>query len=301
MDQYIPWDYTLTSTAGQCPSKARVLGTYAVTAAIISALCLLVGHRRIARWITCHWLGHPDSRAWRWTWIFPLGLSLAAAAINVAIIVQHESRDSDYPRHSLFFLQLTLPRMSFFCLLIVFCIQLLHRRHEQTRQIHEGQDENAVKKGLVSQVDHGSAAASALIAELLIQLPLLSYLGKIGYFAFSNGYLPTDSNYPQVPTAARMMHGAALYHLGSSCVALLVLIVYCTGLFPSFRPSQHRHIKYLMCVCVILGMFTFCADWIFWAGFLELAGDTYCVPELELQAGIRIVLSALGAFFGGAI
>lgn len=173
----------------------------------------------------------------------------------------------------------------------------------QARQIYEGQDvgtpspdiilltfswlhtcmrltsrsttqENAVKKGLVSQVDHGSAAASALIAELLIQLPLLHYLGKIGYFAFSNGYLPTDSNYPQVPTAARMMHGAALYHLGSSCVALLVLIVYCTGLFRSFRPSQHRHIKYLMCVCVVLGMFTFCADWVFWAGFLELAGDT---------------------------
>ena len=127
---------------------------------------------------------------------------------------------------------------------------------------------------MVAELAHGSAAASALIAELLIQIPLLYYLGKIGYFAFNQKYLPTDSNYSQVPKAAKMMHGAALYHLGSSCVALLFLIVFCTGLFPSIELSKHLRMKYVICVCVVLGMFTFCADWIFWAGFLELAGDT---------------------------
>ncbi|KAJ4229079.1 hypothetical protein NW759_003803 [Fusarium solani] len=288
---YIPWDYTLTSTSGSCPSKARVLATYAVTAAIISALCLLVGHRDIAGWLTFGKLDSEKAWAWRLTWVFPLGFSLAAAAINVVIIAQHEGRSSDYPRHSLFLLQLTLPRMSFFCLLIVFWIQLLAVSPRV----------NAADTGLVAELAHGSAAASALIAELLIQIPLLYYLGKIGYFAFSQKYLPTDSNYSQVPKAAKMMHGAALYHLGSSCVALLFLIVFCTGLFPSIELSKHLRMKYVICICVVLGMFTFCADWIFWAGFLELAGDTYCVPELELQAGIRIVLSALGAFFGGAI
>ena len=126
--EFIPWSWTLNATTtseGTCPSLNRVLGTYAIAATIISVVCLIAGHRAVVVFFTCGHCGREGSKAWRFTWVFPLALSALAAAINAAIIKRHPNRVTDYPMYALFLLQLTLPRMSFLCLLITFWVQWL--------------------------------------------------------------------------------------------------------------------------------------------------------------------------------
>ena len=70
-----------------------------------------------------------------------------------------------------------------------------------------------------------------------------------------------------------MMYIAAMYHFTSSCVAIAIFIVFSIVLCVSHTPER-LWVSWVIFLCVVLGALTFCADWVFWAGFLELAGDT---------------------------
>ena len=63
-----------------------------------------------------------------------------------------------------------------------------------------------------------------------------------------------------------------------------------------FAENTPEEIRDLMAFLIL----PWIGQWLFWAGFLRLAGDTFCPPKLWTNTTVWTVCSALGAFFGAA-
>ena len=63
-------------------------------------------------------------------------------------------------------------------------------------------------------------------------------------------------------------------------------------LLMDFRPNLLNHVRSL----VLMLLLSWTGQWLFWTGFLRLAGDTFCPPKLWTNTTVWSVFSALGAF-----
>ncbi|KAF1990684.1 hypothetical protein K402DRAFT_417453 [Aulographum hederae CBS 113979] len=158
------------------------------------------------------------------------------------------------------------------------------------------------------QVDqpYHSTFMSQLIAELFLQFVALYIMGYTAHFAAGHGYYKLGKEYYSLPQAAHMMYAGALYYLvgGSlslSIVFLSLMAVWRRGLSELRATARYGAGYYSgIAACILLLMTTWMASWIFWAGFVKLAGHLYCPPSLYNQAIIWIVFSLPGIFMGGA-
>jgi hypothetical protein len=115
-----------------------------------------------------------------------------------------------------------------------------------------------------------SAASQAAIAEIILQLIAMYYAGRIVHFASTHGYYKLHADYGfQHGGAARMMYGGALFYL--------ITIVYNTpiiiGMGTRSSRGNSRAQGFITSFAVASSFTSWVGSWLFWAGYVRLAGN----------------------------
>ncbi|KAF2476912.1 uncharacterized protein BDR25DRAFT_42126 [Lindgomyces ingoldianus] len=149
-----------------------------------------------------------------------------------------------------------------------------------------------------------SAFMSQFIGEFILQIITLYLMGRTAHFATLHGYYKVSSDaYWALPPAARMMYSGALYYLVGGGLFLIfagLFIVYsvCSSRIKYFGKASSTGIFLALAVLLIS---TWMGSWIFWAGFVRLAGNLYCPPKLIHQGVIWTFFSTIGIVLGTGI
>ena len=116
---------------------------------------------------------------------------------------------------------------------------------------------------------------SQFIAEFILQLIALYIMGRTAHFAAGRGYYLVHTDlYRSLPPGAHMMYSGALYYLiiGSfSWLLAIGLISGAAGRFDIENPKVET--AYVMFAITLSLTSVWLASWIFWAGFVRLAGQ----------------------------
>jgi hypothetical protein len=254
--KYLPWDWTIKSldpSFAPCPPSSTILGTYAVVNVVTAVVSILLGHRKVTKFLTCHACGKEGSRAYYFTWIFPCGLQLAANALNAWIMKNSPHYAGTFSVSEIMLFYTARPRLSF-----IFLCYLVRWTSD---------DDDDPAKDVSSP--YISAFMSSFIAELVLQIIALYIMGRTVHFAASQGYyVVTSSAYQTIPHGAHLMYGGALFYL----IGGGVLLLGCFDLLKSHSGSLDWVLASLP--------YTWLASWLFWAGFVKLAGPLYvsCAP-----------------------
>ncbi|KAF2194946.1 hypothetical protein K469DRAFT_698508 [Zopfia rhizophila CBS 207.26] len=146
-----------------------------------------------------------------------------------------------------------------------------------------------------------SAFMSQFIGEFILQIITLYIMGRTAHFATNHGYYKIyQKSYWKIPAAARMMYSGALYYLVAGSLFLI-----CAFLFILYTMLSSR-IKFIgkasslgiFSTLLVLLISTWMGSWIFWAGFVKLAGTLYCPPKLIHQGVIWTFFSTIGILLG---
>ncbi|ORY02286.1 hypothetical protein BCR34DRAFT_84490 [Clohesyomyces aquaticus] len=149
-----------------------------------------------------------------------------------------------------------------------------------------------------------SAFMSQFIGEFILQIITLYIMGRTARFASLHNYYTISSEaYWKLPSAARMMYSGALYYLVAGSLFLIA-----AGLFILYTVVSQRtkifgkasSAAVFLALSVLL-VSTWMGSWIFWAGFVKLAGNLYCPPKLIHQGVIWTFFSTIGILVGTGV
>jgi hypothetical protein len=137
-----------------------------------------------------------------------------------------------------------------------------------------------------------SSAFANIVAEFILQFIASYYVGSTVKFAASHGYyknmvVGADT---EMVIGAQLMYGAAIFWLLSFILltlwfipTLCTLLLYYRGRFSNSKavgPSRTA----LTPIGVASFFTAWIASWLFWAGYVHLAGDLYVHRSLSLHA-----------------
>lgn len=308
---YLPWGWTITPedpNVHQCPPVSSLLGTFAAVNGVVSVLAVIFGHRLVVEKLTCGACGKKGSKAWKYMWILPVGLQLAANAFIAAIIKRTAGYDANYKIWELMFFLVARPRLSWIVL------GAFAFRERQPSKIKPSPS----KYALIDNYDGSghkqedeylgdgdfpwwSAFMSQFIGEFLLQIISLYIMGRTAHFAATHGYYKVYETkmYHSLPHGAHMMYAGALYYLVAGSIFLLaastfILAIYTEHTFVSSTRQVRKHKSRITTTLFILLISTWMGSWIFWAGFVKLAGNLYCPPALISQGVIWTIFSLIG-------
>jgi hypothetical protein len=343
---YLPWSWTITSAdtdIHSCPSVSGILSTFAIVNGVVCFVSIVFGHRNIVKITTCGCLGKAASKSWIYLWTVPIILNLAANVLIAFIIKRSSGYNADFEIWELMLFLLARPRLSwiilgFFAGRARKMVSVPVKRKKLIK--HNGQYE---RLGYVEEItlhpEYNSSTTSIVrkqydwpwmnaflsqfIAEVLMQLAALYVMGRTVRFAIISGFYNVHKSelYNSLPPGAHMMYAGAMYYLIGGSIALVIAII-CIGFqFAIAKGDQMNStragiIRYL-CVFLLLAT-TFLGSWLFWAGFVQLAGDLYvtihsifesrllipyryCPPKLASHAIIWTLFSAVGVFLGAGV
>jgi hypothetical protein len=122
-----------------------------------------------------------------------------------------------------------------------------------------------------------SAATSQLVSEVILQMITANWMGTTADFGAQHGYLDTQKFlYYKGPVVAdaKLMYPAALFWLCSAffaCLAAFIFLFLRRSFLKSLsdRDSAPGSIAVLGFLLVTIWL----ATWLWWAGFVRLAGD----------------------------
>lgn len=150
---------------------------------------------------------------------------------------------------------------------------------------------------------------SNMICEFFLQCAAMGYMAKTVHFASKHHYLlPAGSdgihNVPKViqdlPAGASLMYaGAMVYVIFFAIFILVVLFNIMTAI--KLDPPDSLELSKFTCLGIMLAFplaFTWAGSWMFWAGYIKIAGDLYCPPNLLHQGLIWGGFSLAGSFAG---
>ncbi|OCK76705.1 hypothetical protein K432DRAFT_335237 [Lepidopterella palustris CBS 459.81] len=148
-----------------------------------------------------------------------------------------------------------------------------------------------------------SAFMSQFIGEFMLQTIALYIMGLTAHFASGHGYYEISKRklYHSLPHGAHMMYAGALYYLVAGSGFLLFASLF---IFFNIRASKYiakANTPAIVLVLVLLLVSTWMGSWIFWAGFVKLAGNLYCPPKLIHQGVIWIIFSTIGIVLGAGM
>lgn len=149
-----------------------------------------------------------------------------------------------------------------------------------------------------------SAFMSQFIGEFILQIITLYVMGRTAHFATIHGYYKVYQDaYSQLPHAARMMYSGALYYLVAGSLFLIFAFLFILYAMFSNRSKYFGKASsvVIFLTLVFLLVSTWMGSWIFWAGFVKLAGDLYCPPKLIHQGVIWTFFSAIGIVLGTGV
>ena len=121
-----------------------------------------------------------------------------------------------------------------------------------------------------------SAFMTQFIAEFVLQIMALYVMGRTAHYgAARNYYKIYISTYWDIPSAARMMYSGALYYLVAG--SLFLIFAFFFIVYQMFS-SKVKTLGKGNTVAIVIALWfllisTWLGSWLFWAGFVKLAGD----------------------------
>ena len=293
---YLPWAWTIVSSNQNlytCPSVSTILTTFAIVNVVVSFISIVFGNRYVVKFVTCGCMGKPGTKSWTYMWIFPIGLNLFANAVIAWIIKHATGYVADFKVWELMLFLLARPRLSW--IILGFFAGRGKQEVESPIDMRRLSRMNGSRlsyqplvaeqmqytAGFSSNVSLGqkhvdrpwmNAFLSQFIAEVLLQLASLYIMGRTAHFAVINGFYKL-TNSPSLPRGAHMMYAGALYYLiaGSLSLIIAIIAIIVQGISTRYEQSNAARVIRVVCVLLLLGS-TFLGSWLFWAGFVQLAG-----------------------------
>ena len=243
---YLPFDwYVMNETYTSCPTQASILITFAAINVAVSLLSLVFGHEKVIRLFTPRCLQSKSHQMWGVTCLVPLGIQLAANALVAYIYKTQPGYGQGFAIHDLTLFFITRPRLSWFFLAV---LMPLGR--------YGGADD---KLGY-----YETAAKRAVLAEVFLLLIGSYTMGLTANFAASRGYYSIGALDGPYAHDAYMMYAGALLYLIALLFALIGLVV--------LLLARLRYVV-LTSILVIISIASLVGSWLFWAGYVRLAGD----------------------------
>ena len=242
---FIPWSWqvgpnAVDETEDFCPSTLSILGTFAIINVLVSLFGLVAGNRTVVAYVTCGCCsGDDDDPTWFYMFIFPLGLNLGPNALIAYLYKTTPGFGDTFSIWDLTLFYTTRPRLSWLLLVIFMNIDAL--RASNTHYIR--------------------SAKAAVAAEVVLQLMSSYYMGRTVHFAADKEFY---SHPGTAPEDARVMYAGALLSLVSLFFTLLSLI------YILFSDAEYDTSFF---VVVLIGCTSWLGSWIFWGGFVGLAGN----------------------------
>lgn len=285
----IPFDWVITAnttsdTSQICPRSSLVLGTFAAINVIAATLNLILGSDRVVSKLSCGLLGKPDSGGWRYMWVVSLGLQLESNALIAMVVKNTPGFLNTFDVGDLVLFLTTRPRLNWAFLVIGHFLC---------------ESPFSTVKADGKRTNWWSAATSAAVAEIILQLIGFYTMGRTAAFATGRGYYKEwTTEYRALPSSAKLMYGGAMYYLTFGAVAMFCCFVVLVnliaqGFFHYFMPKYDRDPEdvkgregtNMLQFLLLDGSFvcTFIASWLYWAGFVQLAGKK-CVSSLLHKA-----------------
>jgi hypothetical protein len=246
-----------------CPSASAILGTFAVVNVVTSLLGVLTGHRLVLKKISFGFFGKKDSTSWKYMWMVTLALQLGANSLIAAIIKNTPGYNSTFQVGELVLFFTARPRLSWIALASLWMVR---RQRKTSDEI---------------DLPWASAACTQLIAEFVLLLMGLVVMGRTAHFAASNGYLKLGPIYSSLPHWAHVMYSGALYYVVAGIGFGIMQMITLSTWF-KYRDTRREKKKdgFLSRFSILGPIFLFAsllsfwmASWLFWAGFVYLAGD----------------------------
>ncbi|ORY18927.1 hypothetical protein BCR34DRAFT_595761 [Clohesyomyces aquaticus] len=300
--QLLPWGWSITPQDDHlllCPSASRILGTFALVNALVTALSIPFGNRVFLNWLTHRrFFKNPDSVDHRWTWIITVGLQLSANALVGYIFQRSPGYNANFKIWELMLFFTVRPRLSWIALTVLG----LYERSSTRRQRRLHKTENS-KDQPIPDRPWGSAAKSQAFAEVALQIMALYVMGTTVHFGARHGYYKLKTTtYKSLPLSAHLMYSGAMFYLVSGC---LIIFYELCGLLMEYGDETHEsrneedeHSGSILLFVWVNLTCTWMASWIFWAGFVRLAGNQYCPPKLYAQGSIWGAFSLFGIAIG---
>ena len=230
----------------KCPTKAGQLGSFVVVNVVTVLASFIFGHRKVLKFLTCKMCGHQDSstKGWFLSGAIAAGISVGANAINAKLIKQTPGF-GDISVMSLVLLWCARPRLSWIGGLLA----------------------------IIGEKEHNYTAlgASCTIAEGILQVLACFYMGRTAHWGVMLGYLK-EGHVNGAPGAydAKMMYAGSLLWL---ITVALIFLPWLVLVFKGEKDAEDSTIAgFLFCFCMIMPLI---GQWLFWAGFIGLAGDRY--------------------------
>ncbi|OCL14639.1 carbohydrate-binding module family 18 protein [Glonium stellatum] len=332
----IPWTWTVKPTPEEalrhpCPSVGSILTTFAVINIISGTLSTVFGHRIVVNKVSFGLFGKRGGNSWTYMWIMPLTIQLSANAIIASMIKRTPGYGNDFTVAQLMLFFAARPRISWILVMLLSDVKkrkvtgnqrdqgdkpLLEDLHTELMQIPRQDMENDVFDGIkeVSLLDRHAplapiknvyeddyywrnAALSQYFAELALQAITLYYMGRTVVFASSHGYYSPGTLPGPIGHNANIMYAGALFWL---CAQAFVYLTAPSFVFVLLKEGGGVQMvtKLMQMLGGFLVITSWLASWLFWAGFVRLAGDSYCPPKLFEQGTIWTVFSSLGVLTG---
>ena len=248
------------TTTYKCPTKLAQLGSFAIVNAVTLIASLILGHRSVVKWLTCAMCGSKESST-SWWWLSgaaSAALSIGGNAIN-ANLIKHTLGFHGISTSDLVLLWCARPRLAWTGALLAAVGA-----------------ENSY---------YTSLGASCTIAEGILQTMASFYIGRTAHWAAILGYLRIG-HLDGIPGAhdAKMMYAGVLLWLITIAFALVVwLFLVCYTWCSSKKEGSNDVIIFGVCFTITM-ILPLIGQWLFWAGFIGLAGDRL---ESHSRRGIR--------------
>ncbi|KAM5353088.1 hypothetical protein ACJZ2D_017029 [Fusarium nematophilum] len=305
--ELLPWVWALQPpdlNPQNCPSSSLTLGVVAIVGVLSTVLCLITGHQAIIRPLTwcprvvlrraglSHFadklfkepqVGEEDT-SYKRSWIWTFGLEFVSNAVVAQVMITASSSSPNPPSVGDFMLFLFMrPRMTW----LIFCITvppslLYNDKYTRVRTCEPGSWLWNLSK----------AAYQHIIAEAAIQVVGADYAGLTAHFATTRGYyLANALDGCPLRADAKTMYAGALIYL----VFLLPTIFIAIGiLFHESYAGAYRRNSDPLLNNFYLSLVGWVGSWLFFSGYVRLAGDLYCPVSLVTQAAIWISFSVFG-------
>jgi len=267
----LPFDWVITSEHEDpgrvCPNDSLILGTFAAVNAMAGILSLFFGNRNLVHKLTFGFLGTPGSKAWRYMWLLSVALNLGANAVIARLIQTTPGYLSTFSVGELMLFFTTRPRLGWLFLGVT---------HLDT------DDARNTRGSYIYENRWTSSMFANIFAEFVLQLIAMYPMGVAAHFGAQHGYVTVwTAEYARLSTAERLMYGGAMYYLTVGALYLLL----CLGLWGYFflsgdglldrssddkkKPSSEDLVIGPISILLVT---TWLASWLFWAGFVKLAG-----------------------------
>ena len=254
--KYDPAGIPNATATYKCPTKAGKLGSFVVVNIVTVLASFIFGNRQVLKCLTCKMFGGMDSstKGWFLSGAISAGFSIGANAINAKLIKETQGFGS-ISVTQLVLLWCARPRLSWLGGLLAVV----------------GED----------KMNYTALGASCTIAEGILQAVACFYMGRTAHWGVMLGYLK-GGHLDGIPGG----HDAKLMYAGSLLWLVTIAFVFLPWFLLVWPDGEEKDAELssvlgiVFCCCMIVPLI---GQWLFWAGFIDLAGDRYVASHQKLK------------------